>query len=82
MENELLDLCSRPSPDKPQDLERIAALLQVGVDPNCTNTDGQTPLLICLKNPREKPDEESSRLRILLEGNNQDEREASQNQLN
>lgn len=49
MENELMNLCSRPIL-QPKDLDRIAALLQVGIDPNCTNTDGQTPLLLCLTN--------------------------------
>lgn len=67
MENELLDLCSLANP-LPNQLGRIETILQTGIDPNCTNTDGQTPLLLCLKHQDEGADLRCLEI-LLLQGN-------------
>lgn len=51
----------------PKNYPGLIALLRVGVDPNCTNEDGQTPLLLCLENL--SPVFRLKILKILLEGN-------------
>lgn len=66
LENELLELCSLQSPQEDQ-LERIEAILQSGIDPNCTNKSGQTPLLLCLARQDEQVNLKC--LKILLLGN-------------